>query len=152
MSKELSDLFDVNRLRTLWMQSNAATNSAPGTQARATEPAAPTESSSRAPSRSIDPVEQHRLQAERSHIPQSRPDDVLRALGREINERLHYESLTLLHIWRPLQVEVAMLVPAKNKSLRTAGHSKPSSSTQLYQLIDQLDDALTSLLSERSES
>jgi len=150
MAKELSDLFNVNRLRTLWKQTSTIAGSPVGAESHQ-EPAATKEPAADRPSTPpSDPAEYLRRQAERSHIPEPSPDEILRALGRAINESLQHESLSLLNIWQPLQSEVAMLSSPRTNHLNTSTVVAKSSPDQLYRLIDQLDDAVTALLANRS--
>lgn len=146
MAKERSDQFNANRLRALWNQSGQAGGGAFKTQNNR-EPAAtkisPADSAS---SQSGDPIEYLRKQAGRSHIVVRGPDEVLRALGHELSEVLREDSLTLLPIWQPLQIEIAKLIPSQAGSLNTTAALSKSSPDQLYKLIDQLDDAVAALL------
>jgi hypothetical protein len=150
MAKELSDLFNANRLRVLWNQSGQAGSGAAPTH-NSPEPAVtkkpPADSSS---DQSGDPIEYLRKQASRSHIAVRGPDDVMRALGYKLSELLRDDSLTLLPIWQPLQIEVAKLISSQTRPFNTTSTLSKSSPDQLYKLINQLDDAVTALLANES--
>jgi hypothetical protein len=74
----------------------------------------------------------------------------MRALGHELSEVLRDDSLTLLPIWQPLQIEVAKLIPSQTRPLNTTTAVAKSSPDQLYKLINQLDDAVAALLANES--
>lgn len=152
MAKEVSDLFNANRLRALWMQSGQAGGGAVATQNTPALTVAKLPSSDSASNQSGDPTESLRQQANRSHILVRSPDEALRTLSQALNEVLGHDSLTLLNIWQPLQIEVANLIPSKTNPLNTTTDLAKSSPDQLYQLIDQLDDAVAALLANRNRN
>ena len=150
MAKEVSDLFNANRLRALWKQSGQAGGSAVVAQNTPALTVAKPPSSASDSNQSGDPTESLRQQADRSHILVRSPDEALRTLGQALNEVLGHDSLTLLNIWQPLQIEVANLIPSQARPLNTATALAKSAPDQLYTLIDQLDDAVTALLANRN--
>ena len=152
MAKEVSDLFNANRLRALWQQSGQTGGRAVVAQNTPALTAAKLPPAEGASNHSVDPTEYLRQQADRSHIPVRSPDEALRTLGHALNEVLGHDSLTLLNIWQPLQIEVAKLIPSKTKPLNTATALAKSSPDQLYKLIDQLDDAVTALLANKNRN
>ncbi len=152
MAKEVSDLFNANRLRARWEQSGQAGGRAVFDQNTPALTVTKLLSSDSASHQSGDPTESLRQQADRSHIQVRSPDEALLTLGHALNEVLGHDSLTLLNIWQPLQIEVANLIPSKARPLNTATALAKSSPDQLYQLIDQLDDAVTALLANRNRN